>query len=88
MLSYCKEIILNYEFEKTCNRLGIKTPSEQDKVSLNFWLYGEVFNKVPLEEFYSVVLGKKWHESIEELQINLDNFMNYYSYRKKHYGTN
>jgi len=43
-------------------------------------------NKTLLDEFYSVVFRKKRYKSIEELQIELDNFMDYYNYRRTHQG--
>jgi len=42
----------------------------------------ERLNKTLLDEFYSVAFRKKRYESIEALQIDLDNFMDYYNYRK------
>ena len=46
----------------------------------------ERFNKTLLDEFYSVAFRKKHYESIEALQIDLDNFMDYYNYRRTHQG--
>ena len=36
--------------------------------------------------FYSVAFRKKHYKSIEALQIDLDNFMDYYNYRRTHQG--
>ena len=48
--------------------------------------YVERLNKILLDEFYSVVFRKKRYKSIEEHQIELDNFMDYYNYRRTHQG--
>ena len=48
--------------------------------------YVERLNKTLLDEFYSVAFRKKRYESIEALQIDLDNFMDYYNYRRTHQG--
>jgi len=37
--------------------------------------YGERLNKTLLDEFYAVAFREKQYESIEELQIDLDNVM-------------
>jgi len=62
----------NHEFEKTCNRLGIKYTTIKGK---HPWINGciERLDKTLLEEFYAVGFRKKRYESIEELQIDLDN---------------
>jgi len=36
-----------------------------------------------IDEFYSVAFRKKHYESIEALQVDLDNFMDYYNYRQQ-----
>ena len=43
-------------------------------------------NKTLLDEFYSVAFRKKRYESIEALHIDMDNFMDYYNYRRTHQG--
>jgi len=48
--------------------------------------YVERLNKTLLDEFYSVAFRKKRYESMEALQIDLDNFMDYYNYRRTHQG--
>ena len=70
-----EEAILNHEFEKTCNRLGIKHTTTKVK---HPWTnsYIERLNRTLLDEFYSVAFRKKQYKSIEELQTDLDSFMN------------
>ena len=46
----------------------------------------ERFHKTVLNEFYSVVFRKKYYNSKEELQIDLDNWMNYYNHERTHQG--
>jgi len=57
----------------------------QAKHPFHQWLRREA-QKTLLDEFYSVAFRKKRYESIEELQIDLDNFMDYYNYRRTHQG--
>jgi len=80
-----EEAIPNHEFEKTCKKLGIKHTTTKVK---HPWTNGYVerLNKTLLDEFYSVAFRKKRYESIEALQIDLDNFMDYYNYRRTHQG--
>ena len=61
-----EEAIPNHEFKKTCKKLGIKHTTTNG--------YVERLNKTLLDEFYSVAFRKKRYESIEALQIDLDNF--------------
>lgn len=77
--------IPNHKFEKTCKKLGIKHTTTKVK---HPWTNGYVerLNKTLLDEFYSVVFRKKQYKSIEELQIDLDRFMDYYNYRRAHQG--
>jgi len=49
--------------------------------------YTERLNKALLDEFYSLAFRKKRYESIEELQVGLDDFMDYYNYRRPIRGT-
>lgn len=71
-----EEAMLNHEFEKACKKLGIKHTTTKVK---HPWTNGYVerLNKTLLDEFYSVAFRKKQYKSIEELQIDLDSFMNY-----------
>lgn len=80
-----KEAIPNHEFEKTYNLLVIKHTTTKVRHS---WTNGYVerLNKTLLDEFYSLVFRKKRYESIEELQVDLDEFMDYYNYRRIHQG--
>ena len=80
-----EQAIPNHEFEKTCKKLGIKHTTTKVK---HPWTNGYVerLNKTILDEFYSVAFRKKRYESIEALQIDLDNFMDYYNYRRTHQG--
>jgi len=78
-----EEAIPEHEFEKTCKNLGIKHTTTKVK---HPWTNGYVerLNKTLLDEFYSVAFGKKQYKSIEELQIDLDNYLDYYNYRRTH----
>ncbi len=80
-----QEAMPNHEFEKTCKKLGIKHTTTKVK---HPWTNGYVerLNKTLLDEFYSVAFRKKRYESMEVLQIDLDNFMDYYNYRRTHQG--
>ena len=46
----------------------------------------ERLNKTLLDEFYSLAFRKKRYGSIEELQVGLNGFMDYYNYRRTHQG--
>lgn len=80
-----KEAIENHKFEKTCKKLGIKHTTTKVK---HPWTNGYVerLNKTLLDKFYSVAFRKKKYNSIEELQKDLDEFMDYYNYRRTHQG--
>ena len=80
-----KETIPNHKFEKACNLLGIKHTTTKVR---HPWTNGYVerLNKTLLDEFYSLAFRKKRYRSIEELQVDLDEFMDYYNYRRTHQG--
>jgi transposase InsO family protein len=46
----------------------------------------ERFHKTVLEEFYQVALRKKIYRTIEELQQDLDSWLEEYNHRRKHQG--
>ncbi len=46
----------------------------------------ERFHKTILQEFYQVTFRKKLYESMEELQKDLDEWMNYYNNHLTHQG--
>ena len=46
----------------------------------------ERFHKTVLEEFYQVALRKKIYRSVEELQQDLDHWLEEYNYRRGHQG--
>ena len=46
----------------------------------------ERFHKTILQEFYQVVFRKKLYTTLEELQIDLDNWINYYNNERTHQG--
>lgn len=46
----------------------------------------ERFHKTILQEFYQVVFRKKIYRSVEELQVDLDEWMNYYNHERTHQG--
>lgn len=46
----------------------------------------ERFHKTILNEFYQVTFRKKIYLSIEELQIDLDNWLHYYNHTRTHQG--
>jgi len=47
-------------------------------------LCGEIKQNTILDEFYSLAFRKKRYGSIEELQVDLNGFMDYYNYRRTH----
>ena len=48
--------------------------------------YVEKLNKTLLDEFYAVAFRKKRYERSEELQLDLDNVMDSYNYRRTYQG--
>ncbi len=46
----------------------------------------ERFHKTILQEFYQVAFRKKIYNSIDELQIDLDNWLDYYNNQRTHQG--
>ena len=46
----------------------------------------ERFHKIILQEFYQPSLRKKIYQSLEELQTDLDGWLNYYNYERTHQG--
>jgi len=46
----------------------------------------ERFHKTILEEFYMIAFRKKIYSSIEELQADLDDWVNYYNHQRTHQG--
>ncbi len=46
----------------------------------------ERFRKTILQEFYQVTFRRKIYRSIEELQSDLDEWLNYYNYYRTHQG--
>jgi len=80
-----EEAIPTHEVEKTCNRLGIKHATTKVQHPLTNG-YGERLNKTLLDEFYAVAFRKERYERSEDLQIDLDNLMDYSNYRRMHQG--
>ncbi|MDI6839918.1 MAG: IS481 family transposase [bacterium] len=74
-----------HKFEKMCQRLGIRHTTTKVR---HPWTNGYVerLNKTLLDEFYSLAFRKKGYRTIEELQLDLDEFMEYYNYRRTHQG--
>ena len=46
----------------------------------------ERFHKTVLQEFYQVTFRKKIYESLDDLQTDLDNWLNYYNTARTHQG--
>lgn len=46
----------------------------------------ERFNRTVLDEFFRETFRKKFYSSLEELQIDLDEWMHYYNYKRPHRG--
>jgi transposase InsO family protein len=46
----------------------------------------ERFHKTVLQEFYQVTFRKKIYESLDDLQTDLDNWLNYYNTERTHQG--
>ena len=44
------------------------------------------FHKTILQEFYQVALRRKIYRSIDELQVDLDDWIDYYSGQRTHQG--
>ena len=80
-----KEAIPNHEFERVCKKLGIEHTTTKVR---HPWTNGYVerLNETLLDEFYSLAFRKKRYGSIEELQADLDEFMDYYNHRRAHQG--
>ena len=80
-----KEAIPNHEFERACKKLGIEHTTTKVR---HPWTNGYVerLNEALLDEFYALAFRKKRYRSIEELQDDLDEFMDYYNYRRPHQG--
>jgi hypothetical protein len=80
-----KEVVPFHQFEKACKKLGIKHTTTKVR---HPWTNGYVerLNKTLLDEFYSVVFRQKRYTNIEELQVDLNKFTNYYNYRRTHQG--
>jgi len=74
-----------HKYEKVCQRLGIRHTTTKVR---HPWTNGYVerLNKTLLDEFYSLTFRKKRYRNIEELQVDLDEFMDYYNYRRTHQG--
>ena len=60
-----------------------KAHHDQGKASLDQWLRREA-QKPLVDEFYAVAFRKKRYERSEELQLDLDNVMDSYNYRRMH----
>ena len=46
----------------------------------------ERFNRTLKEEFFSVAYRKRFYESVEALQADLDAFLDFYNTRRAHQG--
>ena len=46
----------------------------------------ERFHKTILQEFYQPALRRKIYSSVEELQVDLDEWLNYYNTERTHQG--
>jgi transposase InsO family protein len=46
----------------------------------------ERFNRTVLEEFFCVAFRKKWYSSVEELQKDLDIYLQHYNFERAHQG--
>lgn len=75
----------NHLFEKTLRKLKIIHRYTQVK---HPWTNGfvERLNRTILEEFYQVALRKKIYHSLDELQRDLNQFLNWYNFNRPHQG--
>ena len=48
----------------------------------------ERFQRTILEEFYQPIFRKKFFHSLADLQLELDQYLVYYNFERKHYGLN
>ena len=46
----------------------------------------ERFHKTVLDEFYKIALRKKIYHSLDELQVDLDDWLNQYNFERTHQG--
>ncbi|MFH1612640.1 MAG: integrase core domain-containing protein [bacterium] len=74
-----------HKFKKMCESMGIRHTTTKVR---HPWTNGYVerLNKTILDEFYSLAFRKKRYKSIENLQVDLDKFMENYNYRRTHQG--
>jgi transposase InsO family protein len=50
--------------------------------------YVERLHKTLLDEHFRIKGREKWYESVEEMQIDLDEFLKHYNYERSHQGRN
>lgn len=75
----------NHLFENNLKELGIQHRYTQVR---HPWTNGfvERLNRTILEEFYQVALRKKIYESLEDLQLDLNQFLAFYNFNRPHQG--
>lgn len=75
----------NHKFEFALKEHGIKHRYTKVK---HPWTNGfvERLNRTILEEFYQVALRKKRYRGIEDLQVDLDRFIEFYNFNRPHQG--
>jgi len=75
----------NHLFENTLRKLNIQHRYTQVR---HPWTNGfvERLNRTILEEFYQVALRRKIYLSLDDLQTDLDRFLNFYNYNRPHQG--
>ncbi len=75
----------NHTFENCLRKLNLQHRYTQVR---HPWTNGfvERLNRTILEEFYQVALRKKIYSSLDDLQIDLDQFLNNYNFYRPHQG--
>lgn len=75
----------DHYFGASCLIMGVKHVTTKVK---HPWTngYAERFIKTLYQEFFQVALRRKRYSSIEELQVDLDHYLQYYNWRRPHQG--
>ena len=69
------------------NRVELETENAVVAYAVEYPAHGQVrVHKTILQEFYQVTFRKKIYETIEQLQIDLDQWIDYYNNERSHQG--
>ena len=75
----------NHEYELYLHIEGIEHSKTQVRHPQSNGIC-ERFHRTMQEEFYSVAFRKKLYDNLEQLQVDLDEWMNYYNHERPHSG--